>query len=107
MGSLARNSKRSKPAPFVRPSSKSHRQPARRPREPPPPSNHAVHALLTAVRLRLETITACTVVVVVALRAQTADNDLDAALVLQRCVCDPLAVQIETLENALASGGAP
>jgi hypothetical protein len=70
MGSLARNSKRRMPAPSVRPSSKSRPQPARR----PPPSNRAVQALLTGVRFRLETVTACTVIVVAALRAQNADR---------------------------------
>lgn len=103
MGSLARNSKRSKPAPSVRPSSKSRPRPARR----PPPSNRAVQALLTGVRLRLETVTSCTVVVVAALKAQNADADLDAALVLQRCVCNPLSVQIQAIESALAGGGVP
>lgn len=107
MGSLARNSKRRMPAPSVRPSSKSRSRPARQPRGQPPPSNHAIEALLTAVRLRLETVTACTAIVVAALRAQTADADLDAALVLQRYVCDPLSAQIQAIENALADGGVP
>jgi len=100
MGSLARNSKRRTPARSVRPSSKSRSRPARR----SSPSNHADQALLTGVRLRLETVMACIVIVAAALRAQNADNDLDAALVLQRCVCDPLAVQIQALESALPGG---
>jgi hypothetical protein len=102
MGSLARNSKRRMPAPSVRPSSKSHRGPAHR----SAPSHHAVQALLTGIRLRLETVAAITVIVVAAPRAQNADADLDAALVLQRCVCDSLFDQIQAIEKTLADGGA-
>jgi hypothetical protein len=62
--------------------------------------------LLTGIRLRLETVAAITVIVVAALRAQNADADLDAALVLQRCVCDSLFDQIQAIEKTLADGGA-
>ena len=101
MGSLARNSKRRTPAPSVRLSSRSLPRSSRR----APPSNHAIHALLTGVRLQIETVTACTVIVVAALRSQNADSDIDAALVLQRCVADPLYAQMQAIEKMLAERG--
>jgi len=79
MGSLARNSKRRKPARSAGPSSKLRSQPDRR-----RPSNHAAQALLSDVRHRLETVMACSVVVAAALKTQCADADLDAALGTKR-----------------------
>jgi hypothetical protein len=66
----------------------------------------AVLAALTDIRLRLEVAAAVAAVTSVALKSQKADSDEDAAIVLQRCVCDALAEQIERLKDVIAKASA-
>jgi len=54
-------------------------------------------AALFDIHLRLETAMAAATICSTALKAQHADSDQDAALVLQRCACDALSVQIDRL----------
>jgi hypothetical protein len=54
-------------------------------------------AALFDIHLRLETAMAAATICSTALKAQHADSDQDAALVLQRCGCDALSVQIDRL----------
>lgn len=74
-------------------------QKKRRPKVAPP-------VVLADIRRRLEIAMAAAACVSAALRAQHADCDLDSALVLQRCVCDAIASQIEAID-ALIGGGQP
>jgi len=61
-------------------------------------------AVLSDIRLRLTIALAATAVCSAALRAQRADSDEDAAVVLQRCVGDELDRQIERIGSLLAGG---
>lgn len=63
-------------------------------------------AVLSDIHLRLTVTLAAVAVCSAALRAQNADSDEDAALVLQRCVGDELDRQIERIAGLLAGGGA-
>ena len=54
--------------------------------------------------LRLRHIRSAVLVAVAALRRQNCELDEDIAILLQRCVCDPLNHQLEALEAA--RGGA-
>ncbi|MFL6602733.1 MAG: hypothetical protein ACJ8R9_15585 [Steroidobacteraceae bacterium] len=58
----------------------------------------AIGAELTDIRLRLGVAMSAAYVASAALKAQDADSDVDAALVLQRSVGDVLDAQIERLD---------
>jgi len=58
----------------------------------------AIGAELTDIRLRLVAAMSAAYVASAALKAQDADSDVDAALVLQRSVGDVLDAQIERLD---------
>lgn len=76
-------------------------------RNPPHQSRHLAgdtRAELTDIRRRLEVVMACSACVGAALRAQHADFDEDAALVLQRSVVDELDRLIERIDALLAGG---
>jgi hypothetical protein len=52
-------------------------------------------------------VAAVAAVTVAALKFQAADSDADAALALQRCVCDVLAAQIDRLREFVDKGRGP
>jgi hypothetical protein len=56
--------------------------------------------------LHLRHVRSAAVVAVAALRRQNCELDADIAVLLQRCVCDPLDDQLEKLE-AVRSGTVP
>jgi len=78
--------------------------PTPRPR-PPPSSGSRVGATLAHLRGHLETLHAVVEVACAALLAQSADVDRTTAIVLQRCVLNPLAEEIAHIEKLIH--GAP
>jgi hypothetical protein len=62
----------------------------------------AISAELADIRLRLSVAMSAAYVASAALKAQEADSDVDAALVLQRSVGDALDAQIERLDVLVA-----
>jgi hypothetical protein len=81
---------------------KSIRKPRRKPATPSRTNPSAsVVAALTEVRRRLELAEAVAIVTCAALRAQAADSDQEAALVLQRCVVDEIDRQIEEIDSVI------
>lgn len=61
-------------------------------------SRPAIAKNLTAIRQQLEIMVAVATCIVIALKAQGADCNPEAAKALQRCVCDPLSVQMEAID---------
>jgi hypothetical protein len=71
-----------------------------------PSSGFLVGAALASIRGHLETLHAVAEVAYAALQAQSADVDRSTAIVLQRCVLNPLAEEIARIEKLISSRGA-
>jgi hypothetical protein len=98
--SRRRNSTRAPRARTAKAVSHPRRKPAQLSNSKEPP----ILAVLGDIRLRLEVAEAVAAIASAALRFQNADSDEDAATVLQRCVCDVLAAQINRLDAVIAGG---
>ena len=94
------NRPRTHPKGIQRPGPK--RKPALGPTIPLSDSTKVVF-VLASMRVHLCVASAAATVVSKALKRQNADGDLDAALVLQRCVADELSRQIDGLDHLLAN----
>jgi hypothetical protein len=70
-----------------------------KPRELPPDS--PLFVVLSGVRLHLEVAQAAATVCAMALKSQSADNDPEVSIVLQRSVADEIDRQIERLNAAI------
>jgi hypothetical protein len=78
-----------------------------RPQRLPAPANErlsstALGIALKEVRSHIDVAGAVAAIVVAALKAQHADSDTEAAVALQRCVCDVLAAESERLAQLSA-----